>query len=114
MKTFLNEDTWAIVELFGHTQIAGRISEQEIAGSMFLRIDVPDTEETKGFTRFLGASAIYSITPIAEEVVRRAVGVLQKKPVTVWGVIGPERQLEVEYNDECSSDEEDDGPGIPF
>ena len=107
MNKFLeNNDTWAIVELFGHTQIAGRISEQEIAGSMFLRVDVPDVGDDKGFTRFFGDRAIYSITPIDEAVARKACDVLKKRPVTVWGVIGPERQLGMpllegdEYEDE--------------
>lgn len=113
MKNFLNDETWAIVELFGHTQIAGRISEQEIAGQMFLRVDVPDAGETKGFTRFFGASAIYSITPIDETVARKACDALKKTPVTVWGVIGPERQLEMPFDDEYEDDECDDDE-VPF
>ena len=107
MSKFLaDDDTWAIVELFGHTQIAGRISEQEIAGSMFLRVDVPDVGDTKGFTRFLGASAIYSITPIDKTVARKACDVLKKSPVTVWGVIGPERQLEMDLSEDDEYEEE--------
>lgn len=109
MNEFLPDDTWAIVELFGHTQIAGRISEQEIAGNMFLRVDVPDLEDIKGFTRFLGPKAIYSITPIDETVVRRACNVLRKSPVTVWGVIGPERQLEMDLSEHDEPEED-----IPF
>ena len=110
MNKFLTDnDTWAIVELFGHTQIAGRISEQEVAGSMFLRIDVPDIGDTNGFTRFLGASAIYSITPIDEAVARKACDVLKKRPVTVWGVIGPERQLEMPLSEDDEYEDE-----IPF
>lgn len=33
--------TWAIVGLPGHRRVVGRVSEQEIAGAGFLRIDVP-------------------------------------------------------------------------
>jgi len=83
-------DTWAIVELFGHSKIAGRVTEQQIAGGMFLRVDVPGDP---GFTRFYGASAIYSMTPVDEAVARRASEVIAPKPVTVWGVVVPERQL---------------------
>lgn len=32
---------WAIVELFGHARIAGRVTEQVIAGQGFIRADVP-------------------------------------------------------------------------
>ena len=32
---------WAIVEIFGHTRIAGRISEQSFGGAALVRVDVP-------------------------------------------------------------------------
>ena len=35
-------DQWAVVELFGHQQIAGRVTEASIGGCSFLRVDVPD------------------------------------------------------------------------
>jgi len=95
-------EIWAIVELFGHAQIAGRVTEQPIAGGTFLRVDVPGTGGQEPFTRFYGASAIYSITPVAEEVARRAVNVLEKRPITVWGVVLPERELPA--GDERSED----------
>lgn len=47
------ERCWAIVELFGHSKIAGEISEQTIAGGPFLRVDVPETERESAFTRLL-------------------------------------------------------------
>ena len=32
---------WAILELMGHRRLGGLVTEQEIAGAAFLRIDVP-------------------------------------------------------------------------
>lgn len=92
-------DTWAIVELFGHSKIAGRVTEQQIAGSTFLRVDVPDREGQPGFTRFYGANAIYALTPVDEEIARRAAEAISPKPVTVWGVVLPERQLPAPEDD---------------
>ncbi|MGD9100039.1 MAG: acetyltransferase [Anaerolineae bacterium] len=86
-------DTWAIVELFGHSKIAGRVTEQQIAGGAFLRVDVPGVDGQQEFTRFYGAGAIYSITPVSEEMARRTVEVINPRPVTVYGVVLPERQL---------------------
>jgi hypothetical protein len=86
-------DSWAIVELFGHSKIAGRVTEQQIAGGTFLRVDVPAVNGQKGFTRFYGASAVYSITPVEEGIARRVAEALSPRPVTVWGVVLPERQL---------------------
>lgn len=62
-------DCWAVVELFGHQQIAGKVTEQTIAGQGFIRVDVPE-DNGQGYTRLLGHGAIYSIIPTSEEVAR--------------------------------------------
>lgn len=57
---------WAILELFGHQRIAGRVSEQTIGGCSFIRVDVPPVCGP-AFTRLFGAGAIYSITVTDQE-----------------------------------------------
>ena len=64
------EGTWCVVDLFGHTRLAGQVSEQEIAGHGFVRVDVPKVGDLPAFTRFLGHGAIYSITPCDENTAR--------------------------------------------
>lgn len=86
METNENFNLWCIVELFGHNRIAGKCSEQNIAGNNFLRVDVPTTSKQSGFTRFLSASAIYAINPVTEEVARQIADNLQIQPVNVWDV----------------------------
>jgi hypothetical protein len=66
---------WALVELFGHQRIVGYVSQQTFPGGVLFRVDVPDLlKEGKkireGFTRYFGLSAIYSITPCTETMVR--------------------------------------------
>lgn len=77
---------WAIIELMGHQQIAGRY--QEAAGGMH-RIDVPDTGEVPfsefRFTRLYSPAAIYSITFVDEQSARAAARLLAPRPVTIWG-----------------------------
>lgn len=75
---------WALVELFGHTKLAGFLSEQTIGGQSFVRVDVPDTSKQKGFTRLLGNGAIYAINPVAEDIARGLAESLQVKPVSPW------------------------------
>jgi len=59
----------AIVELFGHQQIAGKITEESIGDSTFIRVDVPPTELFKnGYTKFFHPNAIYAITPVSGNV----------------------------------------------
>ena len=79
-------DLWCVVELFGHSRIAGRCTEQNVAGTNMLRIDVPDTSNQPGFTRFFSSGAIYAINPVSEEVARQMAENLQIQPVNIWDV----------------------------
>ena len=68
--------SWALVELCGHQRIVGFLSQQTFGTGVLFRVDVPDlVKDGKvvrvGFTRYFGLSAIYSITPVSEEVVRQ-------------------------------------------
>jgi hypothetical protein len=93
-------DNFCIVELFGHQKIAGRVTEQVIGGQSFIRIDVPQTKRHAPFTRMFGSGAIYSITPVSEEIAAAAAEQIYIAPVTVY--IEPSRQLPI-------SDDSDDG-----
>lgn len=99
-------ETWAIVELFGHSRIAGKVSEQRIAGAGFLRVDVPETEDVQPFTRFYGAEAVYSITPTIEAIVHRAAGLIGAAPIVVYGADVPELESgEPEPDNDRQADE---------
>ena len=73
-------EAWAYVELMGHSRIAGRVSEQVIAGRNLLRVDIPQTDGTFR-TEFFGGSAIFRITPAEESVIRKIVDRLKPEPV---------------------------------
>lgn len=84
-------EEWGIVELFGHDQIAGKISEASIGGCSFIRVDVPECDGKPAFTKFFGNGAIYSMTPCSEEIARAAVESIRHKPINVY--IPAQRQL---------------------
>ncbi len=80
---------WALVELFGRQRIVGRVSQQAVGIAALLRVDVPDLTKDgaivrKGFTRFYGPSAIYSLTPIDENAVRQLLPMISGEPVKEW------------------------------
>ncbi len=75
-------DEWALVELFGHQKIVGKVSEASLAGGAFLRVDVPAVGNAAAFTRFYGPGAIYSINPITEEIARGLVVSYRHEPVS--------------------------------
>lgn len=98
---------WALVELFGHSRIAGLVTEQAIGGCSFLRVDVPATEDTPAFTKCYGNGAIYAMSFVTEEIARAAVKSYQVRPVTAYEI--PElRQLRLNAVD--ASDDDTDDP----
>jgi len=77
--------SWALVELFGHARVVGYLSQQSFGSGVLFRVDVPDLTvcgrvERKGFTRYFGLSAIYSITPMTEEMVRKLLPTIDGTP----------------------------------
>lgn len=86
MQTQEKFDLWCVVELFGHQKISGRCTEQNIAGTNMLRVDVPETKEQPSFTRFFGSSAIYAINPVDEETAKYYAEKLQIKPIESWNI----------------------------
>lgn len=79
-------EAWAVVELFGHQRIAGKVSEQTIGGCSFLRVDVPAAGEVLGFTKFFGNGAIYAMTPCTEEIARAAAGAYRVVPISHYDI----------------------------
>lgn len=74
-------ETWAIVELMGHHQIAGRATEESIAGQNMLRVDVPAVGERLPHTKYFGGGSIYAIHPCTEAIACAAA----ERLATRWG-----------------------------
>ncbi len=74
-------DGWAIVELMGHRRLAGHLTEVQIAGTGFLRLDVYDASGA-AITQFYPPAAIYCITPTTEELARKLGDKARPQPVT--------------------------------
>jgi hypothetical protein len=76
----------AVIELFGHTRIAGKVTEQTVAGTSFVRIDVPETEKQPAFTRILHPNAIYAFNPVTEEVMLAMARQISIVPIQDWDI----------------------------
>jgi hypothetical protein len=86
-----SEQQWAIVDLFGHTRVAGKISEHTIGGETFVRLDVPRGD---GFTTELyGKGAIYSIKFVDEPIARESARRVDSVPVAAYTMADVVRQL---------------------
>ena len=75
-------ECWAILELFGHTMLAGKVSEQVVSGVAFIRVDVPETPNIPKFTKFQNPSSIYGMTPVDEEYAKKMAEKLEVQPVS--------------------------------
>lgn len=98
-------EEWAVVELFGHSRIAGKVSEATIGGCAFVRVDVPATETRPAYTKFFGNGAIYAMTPCDEEVARLAAAEIEQYNVPIR-VTMPRPAL--------SAGREDDDDSLPY
>lgn len=99
---------WAILELMGHRRLAGHLSEQEIGGASFIRIDVPG-KDTPVATQFYSSAAVYCITPTSEDIARKIAARSNPAPVTRW-------ELEPNTSDDLVDVDvvEDDDDGLLF
>lgn len=94
---------FAIVELFGHQRVAGRVSQQVFGGASFVRVDVPaiDVEERdyvdgqgyvttrreiQAHTRSFGAAAIYAINWCDETTAAIAARSIKHEPLSPYSV----------------------------
>lgn len=99
-------DLHCIVELFGHNRIAGRCTEQNVAGTNMLRVDVPETKQNKAFTHILSAGAIYAINPVTEDIAKAVAESLNIAPITPWAIyeMVKENVLQLASSDNSSDD----------
>ena len=75
-------EQWAIVELFGHQKLAGLVTEAQVGGCSFVRVDVPNVSgDGFKFTRLLGNGAIYAINFVLEEIARAMAQRIDAVPV---------------------------------
>jgi len=64
------------------------VTERQLGGASFVRVDVPEDGKKKGYklTRLYNPSAIYSITPVTEETARLLASQIAPEPVSRWDV----------------------------
>lgn len=76
---------WVILELLGHRRLAGLLTEQQIAGHGFLRLDVPgESDETWSASQWYSPASVYCITPTTEEIARKVARQNRPEPATRW------------------------------
>lgn len=85
-------EAWAVVEIMGHKQVAGKVTEEAIAGVNMLRIDIPEADGHPAQTVYHGGQAVYAIHPCSEELARAAAAALRARQVDPFPVYVPDLQ----------------------
>lgn len=81
---------WVVLELMGHRRLAGRLTEQNIAGDGFLRLDLyPGDVVVPALTQLYRPGAVYCITPTTEDIARRVAARSAPAPVQRWELEAP-------------------------
>jgi hypothetical protein len=78
---------WCVVELMGRVRLAGRVTEQRIAGGTFLRLDIHGETGPAVMTQFLPpppGGPIYRLTVVSEETARLVSQGSSPEPVAQW------------------------------
>ena len=113
---------WAIVELMGHRRLAGFVTEQEIAGGAFLRLDIPGPEHPEddeddgpavalkggfegGVTQFYSPQAVYCITPTTQDIAW-AIGKRSRPAPVSRYELEPPKPSESQWDDDFATDDE--------
>lgn len=116
-----NQKTWGIIELFGHTELAGEFSKCEIGD--FVQINIPDVGVIPSWTKMVNPKAIYAITPCTEEVAKSKAKELKSMPINRWDT---EVLIRNKFNDleaegkikrileQANNEEEIDGNDLPW
>lgn len=78
---------WVILELMGHRRLAGFLTEQEIAGRGFLRLEIPAEQPV---TQLYNPTSVYAITPTTREIATAVAQTSQPAPVQRWELPAPE------------------------
>lgn len=88
-------EQWCIVEIMGHNVFAGFVTERTLGGTAMIQVDVPAVDEKHpAFTKLFSANAIYAISPTTEQHAREAAARIRQRPVTLYILPEPARQIE--------------------
>jgi hypothetical protein len=95
-------DGCAVIELFGHTRIAGRVSDFTLGSAVFVRVEVPETKGLKGYTRLINPSAIYALNPCDEESMMAAAKQCSTSPVELLVAYDMREKVRAEFAEELT------------
>lgn len=91
---------WTVVELMGHRRLGAFVTEQEVAGHGFLRLEIPGDDGAPAATQFVSPASVYCLTPTTEAMARAVAARNQPQPVQRWEL--PQPKANTRNGSRCS------------
>lgn len=95
---------WAVIEIMGHSRAAGRVTEENVAGTSLLRVDIP-TDAHNFRTVYYGGGSIFAMHVTDEETARRMASRSGATPPFAYEIQAPAERPVLER---FSSDRDDE------
>ena len=76
-------ETWAVVEVMGHSRYAGRVSQHTALGGAMIRVEVPAVDGIPAFEKLLSPQSIFAITPCTEALATECAKRFRSRPFTL-------------------------------
>lgn len=80
------KEMWALIELFGHQRIAGKVTQCELGAGALIRVDVPAIGDRAPLTKFYNVKAIYGITPVDQATCERMAKDIRAEPISEYSI----------------------------
>jgi hypothetical protein len=101
-------DCWAYVEVFGHNQLAGRLTTRKFGTQIMFQIDIPKGDTELSHSELFSPNSIFSIKPTTEAWCRKYSAFKMKHgDFEILPYIPQERQLQESPKSERPEEEYD-------
>lgn len=87
METPAKFSEWCIVEVMGHQQYAGMVTDFTLGGAAFIRVDVPEIDGRPAFSKLLSPGSIFAITPCSKEAAFEACKSFRVRPFATFDLV---------------------------
>jgi hypothetical protein len=88
-------EIFALISLFGHKRLAGKVTLMNLGNSTLLRVDIPETKLIPAFTKFINPSAIYTMDPITSELMQTMAESIKEQPIESYNIMDVMKKMKV-------------------
>lgn len=93
-------DAWALLEIMGHTKVAGKARTVPFGSTVMVHVDIPETTTQPTFTKWYSMSSIFSITFVTQELAQMHAEAYKIHPITEYSVLAAlEKKMNKEVNE---------------